>query len=103
MCNCHYNNRMTKGSEFLSAFFEAEARKSSGKNKQWLADECGVARTTVHYWCAGQNRPADDRLRRLVEVLTGTPVASWFTEKEAQRREAWRRKAEAAEAAREVA
>ena len=81
------------GATLLTGYLELH-----GRTKGWLADECGVTRSTVHYWCTGQNRPFDDKLRALVAALTGVPPEAWYTEEESHRRAAWAKKTAEAEA-----
>lgn len=57
------------------------------RTQTWIGERLGVSQSAVGQWLSGETRPAD-RLRKLLEVLTGIEAAAWETAKERRAREA---------------
>ena len=52
----------------------------SGKKKQFIAQNIGVAHTTLSRWCNGVTSPSVDKLQKLADFLN-VPVAEFFLAK----------------------
>lgn len=52
----------------------------SGKKKQFLAREVGIAHTTLSRYCNGKTSPSIDKLQKLADVLN-VPITEFFLPK----------------------
>lgn len=59
----------------------AEARKRAGLTQQELADQIGVARSSINMYELGNREPKDEVVEKLAEALDTTPaeLAGWST------------------------
>lgn len=52
----------------------------SGKKKQFIAQNIGVAHTTLSRWCSGVTSPSVDKLQKLANYLN-VPITEFFLPK----------------------